>query len=82
MGIGVNQDWLPGYDRPGLNQWYQCKRRDDWYKILKEGRDTVNNVTLYKVVSFRDGKDMFNGLSLAQARSVIEIETNKIQIFT
>lgn len=80
MGAGVNQDWLPGYDRPSLNQWYQCKLRDDWYKIVKESRDTVNNVTLYKVVSFRSGKDMFQGLTLAQARSVIQIETNKIQI--
>ena len=81
MGAGVNQDWLPGYDRPNLNQWYQCKVRDDWYKIVKESRDTVNNVTLYKVVSFRSGKDMFQGLTLAQARSVIQIETNKIQVF-
>ena len=37
---GINQDWLPGYDRPCLNQWYQCKCRDDWYKIVKEGRVT------------------------------------------
>ena len=77
---GINVDWLPGYDRPCLNQWYRCKLRDDWYKIVKEGRDVVNNVTVYKVVSYRNSKDVFNGLTLAQARSVIQIETNKIQV--
>ena len=76
---GVNVDWIPGYDRPCLNQWYHCKLRDDWYKIIKEGRDKNMDITLYKIVSFRDGKDVFVGLTLTQARSAIQIETNKIQ---
>ena len=75
---GINVDWLPGYDRPSLNTWYKCKLRDDWYKIIKEGFDKTANKTMYKVVSYRDGKDMFFGLTLAQARSVIQIETVKI----
>ena len=76
---GINVDWLPGYDRPCLNQWYHCKLRDDWYKIVKEGFDKTSNCTLYKIVSYREGKDVFFGLTLAQARSAIQIETNKIQ---
>lgn len=75
----INRDWLPGYDRPCLNQWYQCKLRDDWYKIVKQER--VDNQTLYKVVSFRNGENKFFGLTLAQARSVIQIETYKISIY-
>lgn len=75
---GINVDWLPGYDRPCLNQWYHCKLRDDWYKIVKEGFDKTANNTLYKVVSYREGKDVFFGLTLAQARSAIQIETVKI----
>lgn len=75
----INRDWTPGYDRPCLNQWYQCKLRDDWYKIVKQER--AENRTLYKVVSFREGRDMFYGLTLAQARSVIQIETYKISIY-
>ena len=78
MGCGINRDWLPGYDRPCLNQWYKCKLRDDWYKIVKQER--VENQTLYKVVSFREGQDRFFGLTLAQARSVIQIETYKIGV--
>ena len=74
----INRDWLPGYDRPCLNQWYQCKMKDDWYKIVKQER--IENDTLYKVVSYREGKDMFFGLSLAQARVVIQIETYKIGV--
>ena len=74
----INRDWLPNYDRPCLNQWYQCKLRDDWYKIVKQER--TENQTLYKVVSFREGRDMFYGLTLAQARSVIQIETYKIGV--
>lgn len=74
----INRDWTPGYDRPCLNQWYPCKHRDDWYKIIKQER--VENKTLYKIVSYRDGKDMFFGLSLAQARSVIQIDTYKFSI--
>lgn len=74
----INRDWLQGYDRPCLNQWYQCKTRDDWYKIVKQER--IENDTLYKVVSYRDGKDIFLGLSLAQARAVIQIETYKIGV--
>lgn len=75
---GINVDWLPGYDRPSLNTWYRCKLRDDWYKIVKEGRNRENSVTLYKIVSFREGKDVFFGLTMAQARSAIQIETVKI----
>ena len=78
MASGINVDWLPGYDRPSLNTWYRCKQRDDWYKIIKEGRDKDTDKTLYKVVSYRGGKDVFFGLTLAQARSVICIETIKI----
>ena len=78
MGCGINRDWLPNYDRPCLNQWYQCKLRDDWYKIVKQER--AEDRTLYKVVSFREGRDMFYGLTLAQARSVIQIETYKIGV--
>jgi len=74
----INRDWLPNYDRPCLNQWYKCKLRDDWYKIVKQER--VDNQTLYKVVSFRDGENKFFGLTLAQARSVIQIETYKIGV--
>lgn len=74
----INRDWLPGYDRPCLNQWYQCKTRDDWFKIVKQER--IENDTLYKVVSYREGEDMFFGLSLAQARAVIQIETYKISV--
>ena len=74
----INRDWLPGYDRPCLNQWYKCKLRDDWYKIVKQER--VENQTLYKVVSFREGQDKFFGLTLTQARSVIQIETYKIGV--
>ena len=73
----INRDWLPNYDKPCLNQWYQCKLRDDWYKIVKQER--AEDRTLYKVVSFREGRDMFYGLTLAQARSVIQIETYKIE---
>lgn len=75
---GINVDWLPGYDKPSLNTWYRCKLRDDWYKIVKEGRNQANSVTLYKIVSFREGKDVFFGLTMAQARSAIQIETVKI----
>ena len=78
---GINVDWLPGYDRPCLNQWYHCKLREDWYKIVKEGFEKNANKTMYKVVSYREGKDVFFGFTLAQARSVIQIETNKIQIY-
>ena len=79
--VGINVDWLPGYDRPCLNQWYHCKLRDDWYKIVKECFDKTNNCTLYKIVSYREGKAVFFGLTLAQARSAIQIETNKIQSY-
>ena len=75
---GINVDWLPGYDKPSLNTWYRCKLRDDWYKIVKEGRNQANSVTLYKIVSFREGKDVFFGLTMSQARSAIQIETVKI----
>ena len=75
----INWDWLPGYDRPCLNQWYQCKCLDDWYKIVIQER--TGGKTIYKVVSFREGKDKFFGLTLAQARSVIQIETYKISIY-
>ena len=75
----INRDWLPNYDKPCLNQWYKCKLQDDWYKIVKQER--AEDRTLYKVVSFRDGRDMFYGLTLAQARSVIQIETYKNSIY-
>lgn len=75
----INRDWLPGYDRPCLNHWYHCKVRDDWYKIIKQER--VDDQTLYKVVSYREGQAVFYGLTLAQARSVIQIETYKIMFF-
>ena len=74
--VKINRDWIPDYDKPCLNQWYQCKTRDDWYKIVKQER--TEKQTIYKVVSFRDGQDKFFGLTLAQARSVIQIETYKI----
>ena len=75
---GINVDWLPGYDKPSPNTWYRCKLRNDWYKIVKEGRNQANSVTLYKIVSFREWKDVFFGLTMAQARSAIQIETVKI----
>lgn len=78
MASGINVDWLPGYDKPSINTWYRCKLRDDWYKIVKDCFDKIANKTLYKVVSYREGKDVFFGLTLAQARSVICIETVKI----
>lgn len=77
MGNGINVDWLPGYDRPSLNTWYRCKMQDDWYKIVKEGWDKNTGKTLYKIVSYRAGWDVFFGLTLAQARSAIQIETIK-----
>lgn len=75
----INRDWTPGYDRPCLNQWYQCKTRDDWYKIVIQ--EHTGGKTIYKVVSYREGQDKFYGLTLAQARSVIQIETYKISIY-
>lgn len=75
MDNGIKQDWVVGQDKPCLNQWYKCKMRDDWYKILKQ--EHINGKTVYKVVSYRNGNDMFFGLTLAQARSVIQIETYK-----
>lgn len=76
---GINVDWIPGYDKPCLNQWYQCKHADEWYKIVKEGFDKTANCTLYKIVSFRSAQNIFSGLTLKQARAAIQIETNKIQ---
>ena len=76
----INVEWVPGYDKPCLNQWYHCKYADEWYKIVKEGRDPEHKVTLYKIVSYRSAKTIFSGLTLSQARSAIQIETNKIQI--
>ena len=78
MANGINVDWLPGYDRPSLNTWYRHKRLDDWYKIVKAGRDTVNNATLYNVVAYRSGKTVFESVTLKQARAAIQIETIKI----
>ena len=72
MENGVKINWRE-QDKPQLNTWYRCKTRDDWYKILKEGH-YIGGV-LYKVVSYREGKDKFFGLTLAQARTVIRIET-------
>lgn len=76
--VGVSRNWDGVHEKPCLNQWYSCKHRDDWYKIIKQER--VENKTLYKIVSYRDCKDMFYGLTLAQARSVIQIETYKFSI--
>lgn len=78
MTNGINVDWLPGYDKPSLNTWYRHKRLDDWYKIVKAGRDNINNATLYNVVSFRDGRIVFQCVPLKQARAAIQIETIKI----
>lgn len=39
---------------------------------------TINNATLYNVVSYRDGKTVFESVTLKQARSAIQIETVKI----
>ena len=75
MANGTKRDWTPGYDRPCLNYWYPCKFRDDWYKIVIQER--TGGKTIYKVVSYWDGQDKFFGLTLAQARSVIQIETYK-----
>lgn len=76
--ITVGRNWDGVHEKPCLNQWYPCKHKDDWYKIIKQER--VENRTLYKIVSYRDGKDMFYGLTLAQARSVIQIDTYKFRI--
>lgn len=78
MGNGVNVDWLPGYDRPSLNTWYRCKHQYEFYKIVKAGRDTINNATLYNVVAYRSGKTVFESVTLKQARAAIQIETIKI----
>lgn len=78
MGNGINVDWVPGYDRPALNTWYKHKRLDEFYKIVKAGRDTINNATLYNVVAYRSGKTVFESVTLKQARAVIQIETIKI----
>lgn len=76
--IMINRNWTSKKDRPCLNQWYPCKTRDDWYKIVIQER--TGGKTIYKVVSYREGKDKFFGLTLAQARSVIQIETYKFNI--
>ena len=60
--------------KPQLNTWYRCINRDDLYKILKEGRDNQGNIN-YRVVSYRKGINVFCGLTLKEARTVIRIET-------
>ena len=60
--------------KPQLNTWYHCLQRDDWYKILKDGIAPDGSV-LYKIVSYRNGSNVFFGLTLKQARAAIRIET-------
>ena len=72
MANGIKINWTEEH-KPQLNTWYRCRRRDDWYKILKAGH--YNGQVLYNVVSYREGKEKFVGLTLAQARTAIRIET-------
>ena len=73
MDSGIKLEWSE-VAKPQLNTWYKCKVRDDWYKILKEGKDNFG-VIVYKIVSFRKGCNVFFGITLKQARAVIKIET-------
>ena len=69
----VNRDWYSN-DRPALNSWYQCKRGDDYYKIIIQSHSTEQFRTLYRVVSMR-GADIGFDLTLSMARVLIMKET-------
>lgn len=67
--------WGPG-DRPALNTWYPCKRKDDYYKIILQQPRTEIYGPLYRVVSMR-GADIGFDLTLAMARTMICTETRR-----
>ena len=67
--------WGPG-DRPALNTWYPCKRKDDYYKIILQQHRTEIYGPLYRVVSMR-GADIGFDLTLALARNIICTETRR-----
>lgn len=78
MGMGYIR-WSEE-NKPQLNTWYRCINRDDLYKILKEGKDNHGNIN-YRVVSYRNGNNVFCGLTLKEARTVIRIETYLTTIY-
>lgn len=68
--------WEPG-DRPALNTWYPCKRKDDYYKIILQQPRTEMYGPMYRVVSLR-GADIGFDLTLAMARTMICTETRRM----
>lgn len=73
----INKDWYPEQgDRPSINTWYPCKRRDDYWKIILQSHSNETNTALYRVVSMR-GADVGFDLTLSMARIMIMKETRR-----
>ena len=73
---GVNVRYWTEKDKPCLNQWYRLRMADNvFWKIQKDYYDVDRQVTLYKIVEYYSGDNLYCGCALWQARKIIKETT-------
>ena len=63
-------------EKPCVNHWYLMKDAEtDFLKIVKDYYDSSRRETLYKIVEYYNGDNLYSGRSLSVVREIMRNET-------